>query len=117
MREKLFCEECNKELDFVYVHGYDFGDRVMEGVRFKVRITGAEPDCFGVDDDSEAYMIQFNWEHWKKRCEEYCENADIAQCPECRDDVIIEDDETAASRPEPVVVKVSSAADVLKGLK
>lgn len=116
MRE-LFCDECNKKLDFIYVHGYDFGDRIMEGVRFKVRVIDSKPECFGLHPDSEPYMVQFDWEHWKKRCEEFCERADLAECPHCGEDVLVEDEETAASRPEPVAINMKSAKDILGGLK
>ena len=113
MRE-LFCDnECNKKLDFVYVHGYDFGDRLMEGVMFKVKVIDGKPECFGLHPDSEPYMTQFNWDYWKKRCNEYCINLDIAQCPHCKEDVLVEDEEMVAARPKPVAIGMKSANDVL----
>lgn len=117
MRSEFFCETCNKKIDFVFIHGYDFGDRLMEDVFFKVRSIDGKPECFGLKEECEPYMAQFNWEHWKKRCEEHCETYDLGTCPHCNDDVLVEDEETAISRPEPVAIKVSSATDVLKGLK
>ena len=113
MRE-LFCDnECNKNLDFVYVHGYYFGDRLMEGVLFKVRVVDGNTECFGLHPESEPYMTQFNWDYWKARCEEYCINIDIAQCPYCKEDVLVEDEETIAARPEPVAINMKSAKDIL----
>jgi len=113
----LFCDnKCNKDLNFVYVHGYDFGDRLMEGVMFKVEVVDGKGVCVGLHPDSEPYMAQFNWEHWKKRCEEHCVNIDIAQCPHCGEDVLVEDEETAASRPEPVAINMASTKDILNDI-
>lgn len=117
MRKEFFCEECNKQIDYVLIHGYDFGDRMMEDVYFKVRSVDGKPECFGVTEDSEPYMVQFNWKYWKKRCEQHCETYDIGTCPECQDDVIIEDNETAESRPEPISINLTSAKDILNQFK
>lgn len=111
----LFCENCDKKLDFVYVDGYSFGDRLMEGILFKVKVVDNKPECIGVSEDDEPYMTQFNWEHWKKRCEEFCEDLDIATCPNCNYDVLVEDDETAASRPPPKPIGLKKAKDILGG--
>jgi hypothetical protein len=113
--KELFCEECNKKLEFVFVHGYDFGDRLMEDVFFKVRVVNGKPECFGLKEECKPYMVQFNWEHWKKRCEEFCEDLDIATCPNCNYDVLVEDDETAASRPPPKPIGLKKAKDILGG--
>jgi len=111
---KLFCDnECNKKLEFVYVHGYDFGDRLMEDVLFKVEVIDGKGVCIGLHPDSEPYMAQFNWEHWKQRCEMYCVNIDIAQCPHCKEDVLVEDEDI--ERPEPVAIGMKSAKDILGG--
>jgi hypothetical protein len=88
----LFCEECDKNLDFIYINGYDFGDRLMEGVMFKVKLVNEKYECIGVKENSEPYMAQFNWEHWKKRCEDFVDDYDIATCPECGYDVIINEE-------------------------
>lgn len=110
----LFCDnKCNKALQYVYVNGYDFGDRLMEGVMFKIEVVDGKAICTGVHSESEPYMIQFDWEHWKKRCEDFCVNADIAQCPHCGEDVLVEDEETAAERPEPVAIGMKPTKDIL----
>jgi len=116
--KKLFCETCNKELDFVYVFGYNFGDRIMEGVSFKVKVVNNKGICIGVHPDSKPYMIQFNWEYWKKQCEDYCNNLDLAQCPICNDEVLVEDEETAASKPKPIFIgKSESILNILNRIK
>lgn len=108
----LFCDnKCNKDLKFVYVHGYDFGDRLMEDVMFKVEVVDGKGLCTGLHPDAEPYMIQFNWDYWKKKCEEHCENIDIAICPFCGEDILVEDEETI--RPKPVAIGMKSAKDIL----
>lgn len=88
--DSLFCDKCNKKLDFVYVDGYFFGDRLMEGVLFKVKMTNDKSDCFGVHSEAEIYMEQFNWGYWKTQCDDFCFNLDIALCPFCQDEVCVE---------------------------
>lgn len=117
MRKILFCEFCNQEIDHVLIHGYDFGDRMMEDVYFKVRSIDGKPECFGVIEDSKAYMKQFNWDHWKERCEEHCKTYDLGTCPTCHDDVVIEDDETTSSKPEPIAINIKSAKDMMDQFK
>lgn len=90
MRDLLCDNKCN--IDFIYVNGYDFGDRIMEGVKFKVRVVNGKPECFGMDPDSEPYMVQFDWKYWKQKCEDYCDDIDIAQCPQCKQDILVEDE-------------------------
>ena len=88
---KLFCDNCQKELDFVYVDGYGFGEAIMDGVVYKVKNTNGKPECIGFEEMYKGYMIQFNWQYWKEMCEAYCKNLDIAACPNCEDDVIVND--------------------------
>jgi hypothetical protein len=59
-------------------------------------------------------MEQFNWEHWKKRCEEFCESLDIATCPECEDDVLVEDNKAAINRPKPIAIEPKKLKDIFK---
>ena len=115
MRTELHCDLCKKDLDFVYVSGYDFGDRLMETVMFKVKIKEGKPHCFGVKAGQEKYMQKFNWEHWKSICEEYCEDLDIASCPTCGDDIVVEDEKTAKNRPEPKAYGLTKMDKIFKG--
>jgi hypothetical protein len=91
--DKIICDECGKRLLFVYVDGYAFGDRLLEGVLFKVQFLSDGWKCIGVEKESEQYMKQLDWNHWKSECEDYCVNEGMAQCPECGDEeVLIEKD-------------------------
>ena len=114
MKNEIFCECCNKQLEFVYVDGYSFGDRLMEGVMFSVKAIEGKPNCFGCRKEYELYMKQFNWDHWKKQCEDYCDDLDIATCPICGNDVVVEDEETVGNRPKPIAIGVQNAKDIIR---
>ena len=83
--DKVICDGCGKMLDWIYVDGYSFGDRMMEDVRFKVKLANGKFECLEVEDDAKPYMVQFDWNHWKKECEDFCRRNDIAECPKCGD--------------------------------
>ncbi len=86
---KFFCENCNCNKPSALINGYTFGDRLMEGVMFKVNTKG---EFIGFNNKhTENYMKQFNMELWKKRCEETAKTYDIFECPDCGDDIYIDD--------------------------
>ena len=85
----FFCESCGCEKKMALLDGYIFGDREMEGVMFEVDSYG---NCLGVHDkDMEASIKkQYNWEYWKKRCEETAKTYDVFECPDCKDDIYVD---------------------------
>lgn len=89
----LFCETCKEEKTVVHTDGYLFGERIVEGVIFIIEIKDGKIKCTGVGESSKQYMEQLNWEHWKKRCEDFADDAEEFTCPECGDDIYIEDSE------------------------
>ena len=78
------CENCGKDIPYILVHGYGFGDRMLEGVHFKVEDFNGKPHVIGTDADD--YMEDLNKEKWYKICEDYCEGLDLGTCPECGED-------------------------------
>ena len=95
----IICDNCGADLDYVLVDGYAFGDRTMEGVMFKARLSNMKEvdgkrkqtgwTCIGVREEDEAYMKQFDWNYWSNLCEEYCERNDLAQCPLCGEEEVL----------------------------
>ena len=92
----FYCQTCNKIIDEVNVDGYGFGDRMLEGVMYRVKNNNGKPEVIGVqfcgeviDPKDDAYMHGLNNKHWNKTCSEYCEELDIAACPTCGDDVLV----------------------------
>lgn len=85
---KLKCDNCG-DIDHVLVDGYRFGERLMEGVMFKVEDKDGKPHAIGVTDDCKDYFEDFNKDKWLRDCEASCENDDVGTCPKCGDDVDI----------------------------
>jgi len=94
--------------------GYDFGDRLLEGVSFlaavvqtkgKVTVTGV-----AVAPDGEAYLSTLNRSMWLKRAKAYAKG-DL--------DIILGDagydipTGSAPSRPEPIALRALTIHDVL----
>ena len=96
--KQFFCLKCKKDLTEVNVDGYSFGDRMLEGVMYRVKNNNGKPEVLGImfqgkviDPKDDAYMHQLNYKLWNKRCEEYCEGLDVAECPECGFEIIVWD--------------------------
>ena len=114
---KLFCEHCNEQKDIVFIDGYDFGDRLMEGVKFKVKFSDGKAECIGVEEEAKPYMDQFNWGHWKKRCEEFAESYDVFICIECGDDVYDEDQLADDESKQGIEIELTTPLDVFNGFQ
>ena len=82
------CDKCG-ELDHVLVHGYDFGDRLLEDVWFKVKDEGGHPKAMGVTPECQEYFDDLNTGKWLGACEAFCEHLDLATCPKCRGEVVV----------------------------
>jgi hypothetical protein len=85
---KLKCDKCG-EIDHVLVDGYEFGDRLLEGVNFIVEDRDGKPHAIGVDEQARDYFNDLNTKKWLEACEEFCQDLDIAQCPKCFGDVVV----------------------------
>jgi hypothetical protein len=47
--------------DAAYIDGYHFGDRLLEGVMFEIKLCyDGTPLCTGVRDSDQAYMEKFS---------------------------------------------------------
>ena len=69
--------------------GYPFGDRLLEGVMFIVDNRNDKPVVAGVTNSCKPYFNQLNKEMWIKECEKFCLTYDVAQCPDCGDEILI----------------------------
>ncbi len=85
--KNFYCEKCKKPLDTVLVSGYDFGDRILEGVMFIVANNNGTPKVIGVTEECESYFAKLNKKYWYEACFEHCKSLDIASCPDCMDDI------------------------------
>lgn len=98
MEDKPFwCLKCNKAVDEVNVDGYGFGDRMLEGVMYRVKNMDGKPVLLGIisvndeviDPKDDAYMHKLNNDYLNKVCLKYCEDLDIAYCPTCSDEILV----------------------------
>jgi hypothetical protein len=79
------CDDCG-DIDHVLMDGYGFGDRLLEGVMFEVRV-GKKGLQVRVQDDCSDYFSGLNKKKWLKEAAEYAKDNDVATCPHCGGDV------------------------------
>lgn len=76
------CDTCG-QIDHVLMDGYVFGDRILEGVMFKVM-----PDLsVSIAPENAEYFKDLNQKKWLKAAKEHAKENDIATCPKCQGDV------------------------------
>lgn len=64
--------------DIAYIDGYSVGDRMLEGVMFKITITDNNKfKAELADERDKAYTDQLNMKYWIPKVEEFCEGNDI----------------------------------------
>jgi hypothetical protein len=93
----FWCLKCDKTVDEVNVDGYGFGDRMLEGVMYRVKSVNGKPVLLGIlsvdgnviDPKDDAYMHGLNNKHWNELCIEYCEDLDIADCSTCGTQILV----------------------------
>lgn len=89
---KFDCETCGK-IDEVLMDGYSFGERILEGVKFKVK-KNDDATCVveSVDDwDTDPYLRGLNEKHWMGAAKASAESEDFFECPTCHGDAIPDD--------------------------
>lgn len=114
----LKCNNCGK-VPHVLVHGYDFGDRLLEDVWFMVEDVDGKPSVIGVTPDCEDYFSELNKDMWIDACQTYCEHLDVAMCPKCPRDIIVwgHSDITGIKPPEPKEIKMCQGVDIFEELR
>lgn len=60
MNKWVFTDDANTQYPHAYIEGYAFGDRLLEGVWFKVTIDDQQRFHVEVDPDSEPYFDGLN---------------------------------------------------------
>lgn len=126
MGQWVFKDKDGNTYDKVYVDGYHFGDRLMEGVVFEVSISKNNKFKCDVSDDDRAWLTEnFNAPEWLKKCREFCEENDIFYSVPPGDDYWehecwVVDSETGDEMPNvptpthpPVKIKAANIGDVL----
>lgn len=89
------CDKCKARFPEILVDGYPVGDRLLEGVMFRVTIENQKAKVLGVVDEAKPYMEGLNEAKWITEVQEFVEaNKDdvIAGCPVCKWDIIPSED-------------------------
>ena len=90
MEYKFHCEGCGHKSNTCHVDGYDFGDTLLEGVKFIVEwVFGGRPKAVGVVESAKKYFSKLAQKKWLKACEEFCADTDHVYCEKCGEDVYI----------------------------
>lgn len=111
MKDKFVCSNCGKT-GHVLIDGYAFGDRLLEGVLFKVENRRGKPKCAGVVEGAE-YFKKLNRNMWFKACEAYCRTLEGADCPVCKDEEVRVWG-ADLTRPAPVMITMTDAGAMLR---
>lgn len=77
------------EIDHIIFNGYSFGDRMLEGVMFKAWYEGDELRVTSVEEwDESPYLRQLNKDYWMGCALAHAKQLDVAQCPNCGNEVV-----------------------------
>lgn len=69
---KMVKNKPNEYVDFALLDGYFFGDKLLEGLMFKVELVNDKPTVTGVyGNGAEAYFEQFNKTFWLENAQSY----------------------------------------------
>lgn len=101
------CDECG-DIDHVVLDGYSFGERLLEGVEFEVRIENGQ-FVAKVNDSDVEYFNRLNTKMWLEEAVEAAKYS--AQCPKCDLDVEIESE--PKPKPQPIEIKMSPMSDIM----
>ena len=115
---KMFCDKCGY-IEVAHFDGYGFGDRILEGVLFEVKVAGPNLVTSDVEPISRPYFNDLNRERWIKAANESLEDvldeAGIGlNCPADGNDVIILNDDGSDYTP-PAPPKKGTVVKVFKG--
>jgi hypothetical protein len=82
--KKFYCDEC-QEVSVAIVDGYTVGERLLEGVMFRVSIVDNELVVQLADPKDEPYFEKLNKDHWFKEVKEFVQYSapDDLECAEC----------------------------------
>jgi len=83
----LTCENCGKNVESALLDGYHFGDRLLEGVMFEVRLVDEKFTASLVEETS--YTEGLNMVKWLKTAAKYAETHDVFECPQCHEQEVI----------------------------
>ena len=108
---ELICEECGHKGSML-VDGYAFGDRLLEGVMFKITLKGRKVTAENLPED-EGYMAGLNKKLWLKAAVEFALDGDDGECPKCGDNMMGITGLPEKPVVQPRAVKITSFEDII----
>lgn len=69
----MYCEKCG-DIKSASVHGYDFGDRLLEDVYFEFDLVDGKPVNVRTEESAVDYMDDLNEAKWLKAAAEYIQD-------------------------------------------
>ena len=115
MTALYFETEDGTQFDTAIFNGYGVGDRLLEGVKFTVKIKNGKLHPTIHPDDAK-YFSTLNQKYWMDKVTEYVQDYDLFEHTESGEDLYLVLDET----PQPVIGVVGKAytwEEVLQKLK
>ena len=84
---QLTCADCGP-IEYALLDGYLVGDRLLEGVKFKVSIKSGKVIAQPAASDDAEYMRRMNKRRWLKEAAEFAANSDSMECPNCNESAV-----------------------------
>lgn len=95
-----FQKEDGSLVDHAWVDGYAVGDRLLEGVMFKITIDEDKKFHAEIDKFAKDYFNDLNEKKWLKAIEKYASSTDIfSENVDGGEDLIVYDTETGEECP------------------
>ncbi len=105
------CETCG-EVDMILVDGYAVGDRLLEGVMFKVTHDDEGEVVVNVTEESAHYFNGLNEKKWLKEMKDYVDDGmDVcAECSQCGQQLLLN---TMDEREPPIRLPLTSVEGLM----
>lgn len=102
------CDNCGP-IPYILFDGYDFAERLLEGVKFKASFDDGELVVDTVADwDTDPYLSGLNKNRWMASAKCHVEGLDVANCPQCGEEISVGEDQQPA-RPVHIGRSISGA--------
>jgi hypothetical protein len=102
------CPKCGK-VDRVTFDGYDFGDRLLEGVKFHGVLEDGKLQV-SVEPKDEAYFKTLNEKKWLREAKAFLIDTDVVTCAKCGEEAAVKAEGAPPPPPVTGVVTVPLAS-------
>mgnify|MGYP001605314644 CR=1 FL=1 len=102
------------------IDGYNFGDRLLEGVEFIIKIKDGDL-VVSVDKEDKEYLSDLNEKRWLGAAKAYALENDVFEGPNGKELCLMTIDGKLnyedTEQPKPTPIKIQKFSDILGGLK